>query len=103
MAGVEERTFLSPERPNHAGVKVGACQKKGAVRLAWDVESGDALALQGAGEDRPVKLAGKAGEQVRCPEALRETRWCAPSAAGRWPRPGNPGRKNIAPRPFLRK
>ena len=68
--GVEERTFLSPERPNHAGVKVGACQKKGAVRLAWDVESGDALALQGAGEDRPVKLAGKAGEQVRCPEAL---------------------------------
>ena len=68
--GVAEADLMYPERPNHIGVAVGHCRKRGEVALAADVENADALALRCEGrEDVPVKLAGKAGEGVKCPAA----------------------------------
>ncbi len=68
--GVAEADLMYPERPNHIGVAVGHCRKRGEVALAADVENADALALRCEGrEDVPVKLAGKVGEGVKCPAA----------------------------------
>ena len=69
--GVSESDLMYPERPNHIGVRVGACRRDGEVTLDADVLAGDALALRGRGEDAPVKLSGAAGERVRCPQARR--------------------------------
>ena len=68
--GVAEADLMYPERPNHIGVVVGRCRKKGEVALAADVENADALVLRREGsEDAPVKLAGRAGDGVKCPAA----------------------------------
>ena len=68
--GVSEGDLMYPERPNHIGVAVGHCRKRGSVALEMDVESADALVLRRAGsEDIPVKLAGMAGEDVKCTAA----------------------------------
>ena len=68
--GVSEGDLMYPDRPNHIGVAVGRCRKKGEVSLEADVENADALVLRRAGsEDIPVKLAGRAGEGTKCPAA----------------------------------
>ena len=68
--GVAEADLMYPERPNHIGVAVGHCRKRGEVALGADVENADALVLRREGsEDVPVKLAGRAGEGVKCPAA----------------------------------
>ena len=67
--GLRESELMYPERPNHAGVTVGACRRPGEVALEADVVTADALALRGRGEDVPVKLAGSAGQRVRCAAA----------------------------------
>jgi len=68
--GVAEADLMYPERPNHIGVVVGHCRKRGEVALAADVENADAVILRSEdSEDVPVKLAGKAGEGVKCPAA----------------------------------
>lgn len=69
-AGMAESELMYPERPNHVGVRVGRCPKGGEVALDADIENADALALRRDGaDDVPVKLAGQAGEKVRCPVA----------------------------------
>lgn len=69
-AGVREDELMFPERPNHVGVKVGKCARRGEVALEVDIEAADALALRREGaEDAPAKLAGRAGERVKCPAA----------------------------------
>ena len=68
--GVAEADLMYPERPNHIGVAVGHCRRRGEVALAADVENADAQVLRREGsEDIPVKLAGKAGKGVKCPAA----------------------------------
>ena len=68
--GVAEAELMYPLRPNHIGVAVGRCRRRGEVALEADVENADALALRRDGsEDIPVKLAGKAGEGAKCPAA----------------------------------
>ena len=68
--GVSEGDLMYPDRPNHIGVAVGHCRKRGAVSLEADVENADVLVLRRAGsEDIPVKLAGRAGEGAKCPAA----------------------------------
>jgi len=68
--GVAEGDLMYPQRPNHIGVAVGHCHKRGEVALDADVENADALALRRTGgEDVPVKLAGRAGERAKCPAA----------------------------------
>ncbi len=69
--GVAEAELMYPDRPNHIGVKVGDCRRDGQLTLARDVQSADALALRGRDEDVPVKLAGAAGETLRCPQARK--------------------------------
>ena len=70
--GVAEAELMYPDRPNHAGVRVGACRNAGEVVLEADVESADALILRrGDGEDVPVKLSGSLGRRARCPRARR--------------------------------
>ena len=69
--GAAESDLMYPERPNHIGVRVGS-GADGSVTLEKDVEPADALALRRRGaEDMPVKLAGRAGERVKCPQARR--------------------------------
>ena len=69
--GVAERDLMYPERPNHIGVRVGACPRDGEVTLDEAVAQADALALRGRAEDVPVSLSGAAGERVRCPKARK--------------------------------
>ena len=68
--GVEEKELMYRARPNNAGVAIGRCDKKGRVRLERDAEAADVIELQGRGEPRPVKLAGKKGNTVDCREAM---------------------------------
>ena len=73
--GLRESELMFPQRPNHIGIEVGACGRNGEIELARDVEAADALALRRVhGEDVPVKLSGRAGEHVRCPQAQRGDR-----------------------------
>ena len=68
--GVAEAELMYPERPNHAGVRVGACRANGKLLLTADVCAADALALRREGsEDAPVRVSGRAGESVGCPQA----------------------------------
>ncbi|MDO4866507.1 MAG: U32 family peptidase [Clostridia bacterium] len=68
--GVKESELMYPQRPNHVGVEAGRCRRSGEVLLDAAVESADALVLRGPeGDDTPVRLAGGAGEKVRCPQA----------------------------------
>lgn len=79
LPGVEDDELMYTERPNHLGVEVGVALRDGQIRLTADVDAADALALRsgqashdraftGRGEsireDRPVKLSGRAGENV---------------------------------------
>lgn len=68
--GAEEKTLMYPVRPNHAGVVVGKAERRGRVKLFREMDASDVLALRGKGEDRPVKLAGHAGEDAACAAAL---------------------------------
>lgn len=69
LRGLRDGEFLSTERPNPMGVRVGQ-GLRGSVRLDREVESADALALRRPGEeDLPVSLRGASGEIVPCPEA----------------------------------
>lgn len=69
--GAEETSLMFRQRPNNAGVIAGRAPQNGNVLLERDIDSADALVLRGAGEDIPVKLWGKRGERVNCPEAKK--------------------------------
>ena len=85
--GVEDADLMFADRPNHLGVPVGNCRRTGEITLDADVEADDTLALRRDGdapekhlpadmaarenEDVPVRLSGRAGERIRCPEARR--------------------------------
>ena len=69
--GVSERELMYPERPNHIGVGIGACERDGEIALTADAQGADALVLRGRGGDSPVKLSGAAGARVRCPRARK--------------------------------
>ncbi|MBR6767560.1 MAG: U32 family peptidase [Clostridia bacterium] len=68
--GVEDRELMFAQRPNHMGVPVGEAAGRGQIKLRTDVENADVLALRRPdAEDVPVKLAGQAGEKLKCAEA----------------------------------
>lgn len=70
--GMRESELMFPERPNHAGVAVGACRRAGEVALDAAVDAADAVVLRRMGaEDAPVKLSGAAGVRVKCPAARK--------------------------------
>ncbi len=70
--GVAEADLMYPARPNHIGLRVGACPRDGAALLEADVLGGDALVLRcPGGEDIPVKLSGRAGDTVKSPRARK--------------------------------
>ena len=70
--GVREDELMYPDRPNHMGVEAGGCARAGEALLSRDIDPADALVLRGAdGVDTPVRLSGRAGERVRCPQARR--------------------------------
>ena len=72
--GMAENELMYPDRPNHIGVPVGSCRAAGEVALERPVESADALVLRRGDEDIPVRLAGGAGERVKCPKSKRGDR-----------------------------
>ncbi len=57
---MNDAALMCPARPNHMGVLVGA---RGVLKR--DVDAEDALVERAGGEERPVKLQGRAGERVR--------------------------------------
>ena len=59
LRDMNDAALMYPERPNHVGVLVG----KGGV-LKRDVDAEDVLAERRGGEERPVKLQGRAGSRV---------------------------------------
>ncbi len=67
--GMEERTLMYPQRPNHIGVPVGRATRRGEVALDVSVDPADALVLRRGDEDVPVRLSGGAGERAACPKA----------------------------------
>ena len=67
--GMEERTLMYPQRPNHIGVPVGRATRRGEVALDAPVDPADALVLRRGDEDVPVRLSGGAGERAACPKA----------------------------------
>jgi len=69
LPGVDDSELMYHERPNHLGVAVGSCARKGQLKLDADIDPADALVLRAGGDDRPVKLSGRSGETVACPEA----------------------------------
>ncbi len=70
--GVAEAELMYPDRPNHVGVRVGACRANGKLLLEADVRTADALVLRRTGrEDVPVRLAGQAGEAAGCSAARK--------------------------------
>lgn len=69
VPGADDSELMYHDRPNHLGVSVGRCVKKGQLRLDADLDPADALVLRGGGDDRPVKLSGRKGETVACPDA----------------------------------
>ncbi|NLG24404.1 MAG: U32 family peptidase [Clostridiales bacterium] len=70
--GLVDAQLIEPSRPNHQGVAVGEAVSNGRIRLAADVEPGDALALRAArADDRPAGLlSGRAGEVVAARSAV---------------------------------
>lgn len=95
LHGVVDTRLIYSARPNPLGVEIGKCVQNQKIRLNADLDPADALALRapavpsslsesepGANSrpsdcmetlapDRPVSLAGRAGETVVCPEARR--------------------------------
>ena len=69
VPGAEDTSLMYAERPNHLGVPVGRCARKGFVRLDAAVDPADTLVLRGDGEDRPVRLTGQRSQEAPCPEA----------------------------------
>lgn len=70
--GVEDVELMYAQRPNHLGVEVGMGCAPGEVLLRQNVETADVLVLRRQGaEDVPVRLAGPAGERVKCPAARK--------------------------------
>ncbi|MBR6526240.1 MAG: U32 family peptidase [Clostridia bacterium] len=68
-AGIEESSLMFHERPNHAGVLMGKCEKTGIVILEADADISDLIVLRGTGEDIPVKISGKKGQRISCKKA----------------------------------
>ncbi|MBQ3080580.1 MAG: U32 family peptidase [Clostridia bacterium] len=63
--GVIDSELLSVKRPSHWGVRVGLAGKGRKIKLLQDVENQDALAVRTeSGEDIPIKISGKKGEEV---------------------------------------
>ncbi|MGN0803426.1 MAG: DUF3656 domain-containing protein [Candidatus Faecivicinus sp.] len=69
LPGVRDIDLMYAERPNHLGVTVGSCVRKGIVQLDADLDPADTLALRGGSEDRPVRLSGQKGEALPCSDA----------------------------------
>ncbi len=69
VPGADDSELMYHERPNHLGVPVGTAPRKGQLKLENDIDPADALALRGSGDDRPVKLSGRKGETIACPDA----------------------------------
>lgn len=69
VPGADDSELMYHERPNHLGMPVGSCAKRGQLRLDVDIDPADALILRGSGDDRPVKLSGRKGENAACPDA----------------------------------
>lgn len=74
IPGADDVDLMYHERPNHLGVSVGSCARKGQLRLDADIDPADALVLRGSGDDRPVKLSGRKSETVACPDARQGDR-----------------------------
>lgn len=62
--GVEESSLMFHERPNHAGVLIGRCEKDGMITLDADTDNGDLIVLRGPEEDIPVKIVGRKGMRM---------------------------------------
>ena len=98
IPGVSDTRLIYSARPNHLGVETGKCVQSGKIRLSADLDPSDALALRAPAArnplpkadfshesaqciadfsdcmetlapDRPIRLTGRAGETVACPEA----------------------------------
>ena len=69
VPGADDAELMYHERPNHLGVPVGFSPRKGQLKPDFDIDPADALVLRGSGDDRPVKLSGRKGETVPCPDA----------------------------------
>ena len=66
--GIRDGEFLSVRRPSHWGVRVGKADSARRLALEKDLDGKDALVLRSdAGEEIPVKLAGKAGQVIANP------------------------------------
>ncbi|HIQ82226.1 MAG TPA: U32 family peptidase [Candidatus Pullichristensenella stercorigallinarum] len=59
LRGMNDAALMYSQRPNHMGVLVG---ENGVLRR--DVDAEDALVERAGGEERPVKLQGRAGTRV---------------------------------------
>lgn len=74
VPGVDDSELMYRERPNHLGVSVGSCTRKGQLRLEADIDPADALVLRSGSDDRPVKLSGCKGETITCSDARQGDR-----------------------------
>lgn len=74
VPGADDSELMYRERPNHLGVSVGICARRGQLRLETDVELADTLVLRAGSDDRPVKLSGQKGETIACPDARQGDR-----------------------------
>ena len=86
LPGVADTQLIYAARPNHLGVEVGKCINPGKVHLAENIDPADTLVLRAPGvnasancncmevlaEDEVVKLSGRAGENVNCPNARKD-------------------------------
>lgn len=96
LPGVTDTQLIYAARPNHLGVTVGKCSQNGKICLTADLGPADVLALrnppkhsdiraesavqtstlrhdcmEALAADRPVKLSGRAGETIACPDAKK--------------------------------
>ncbi len=70
--GVEDSELMFRDRPNHLGVRIGACRANGVVDLCAAVDAKDALVLRGRGrEDLPVRMADTPAGRAPLHEARR--------------------------------
>ena len=56
-AGVRDDRLMFAERPNHMGVEIGRCKRRGEIALSAPVHAQDVLALRRGNTDIPVKAA----------------------------------------------
>ncbi len=66
--GVVDSALISKSRPSHWGVSVGKTIGGKKIRLLKDVLNQDAVSIRTeSGEDVPVRISGRAGEEIRNP------------------------------------